>query len=288
MSGNEALSYVYKILMNSLYGRLGINPKSTITEICDEDRYNRLIRDSELIFGEKLSEDSFIVSYHSDSSANSDHWEPPKLSAVQLAAAITASARIHMYPYISREDCYYTDTDSVVLKEALSKEDISSSALGKFKLEARIEEGFFLAPKTYSYKPMDGGKPVLKFKGPAKGMVYPEWFELQYEDPTRTELVQVTSHFRIDWDTLDIVKKDSLIKLGIRLDSKRKSIFSGERWVDTEPLEVEDSSYLNKIGIQVINALKQQINQLQDENKRLAKRHRPNTESTITQDSTDE
>nr|GFA75736.1 DNA polymerase-like [Tanacetum cinerariifolium] len=33
--GNDALSYVYRILMNSLYGRFGINPKSIITEIRD-------------------------------------------------------------------------------------------------------------------------------------------------------------------------------------------------------------------------------------------------------------
>ncbi|GMN45088.1 hypothetical protein TIFTF001_014274 [Ficus carica] len=46
--------------------------------------------------------------------SNSD-WSPPRISAVQLAAAVTACARIHMYPYISRHDCYYMDTDSVVL-----------------------------------------------------------------------------------------------------------------------------------------------------------------------------
>lgn len=37
--GNDALSYVYKILMNSLYGRFGINPKSTTSEICDSFIY---------------------------------------------------------------------------------------------------------------------------------------------------------------------------------------------------------------------------------------------------------
>ncbi|KAG0461064.1 hypothetical protein HPP92_021361 [Vanilla planifolia] len=44
-SGNEALAYVYKILMNSLYGRLGIHPKSTITEVCNLDRYKYLGKD---------------------------------------------------------------------------------------------------------------------------------------------------------------------------------------------------------------------------------------------------
>lgn len=36
---NEALAYVYKILMNSLYGRFGIHPKSTITEVCNYVQY---------------------------------------------------------------------------------------------------------------------------------------------------------------------------------------------------------------------------------------------------------
>lgn len=101
--GNLAMSFVYKIVMNSLYGRFGINPKSTITEICYEDRYNHLIRNSELIFADKLSQNSFIVSYHSNTGKVSslDYWNPPKNSAVQLAAAITACARIYMYPYVS-------------------------------------------------------------------------------------------------------------------------------------------------------------------------------------------
>lgn len=33
-SGNSALAYVYRILMNSLYGRFVKNPLSTVTEIC--------------------------------------------------------------------------------------------------------------------------------------------------------------------------------------------------------------------------------------------------------------
>lgn len=44
--GNDGLAYVYKILMNSLYGRFGINPKSSITEICSNERYKQLLRES--------------------------------------------------------------------------------------------------------------------------------------------------------------------------------------------------------------------------------------------------
>ncbi|CAB4280624.1 unnamed protein product [Prunus armeniaca] len=187
-----AMSYVYKILMNSLYGRFGINPKSTTTE-----QYREGLR----------------------------LWNPPKNSAVQLAAAITASARIYMYPYISREDCYYTDTDSVVLGQPLPKEVISSSVLGKFKLEDRVMKGYFLAPKSYCYIAI-GGSNILKYKGPAKNQVNQEWFESQYADPSRTKQVPVEANFRIDWHTLNIIKKDTMVRVGLQLGDQEDTSIS--------------------------------------------------------------
>lgn len=265
ISGNEALAYVYKILMNSLYGRFGINPKSTTTEVCDEDRYKHLIRHSELIFGDMLSENNYIVAYHSNTGTDPDYWNPPKNSAVQLAAAITASARIYMYPYISREDCYYTDTDSVVLGQPLPSEVLSSSVLGKKKLEDRVMKGYFLAPKSYFYIAIDGTN-VLKYKGPAKYQVYPEWFESQYADPSRTELVPVEANFRIDWHTLNIIKKDTLVRLGIKLGTKRIPVYHRDVWVDTDPIDIKDLSSLDHIGKQIIKSLRNDVIQLQTEN----------------------
>lgn len=267
-SGNEAMSYVYKILMNSLYGRFGINPKSTTTEVCDEYRYKNLIRNSELIFGDMLSENTYIVAYHSNTDKGDDYWNPPKNSAVQLAAAITASARIHMYPYISREDCYYTDTDSVVLGHPLPNEEISSSVLGKFKLEDRIKKGYFLAPKSYFYSSIEGEN-VLKYKGPAKNLVMPEWFEKQYKNPSHTEQVSVESQFRIDWHTLNIFKKNSLVTLGLKLGHKRISVYEKDVWVDTDPINIKDLSSLDHIGKSIIEFLRYELIQLQTENKTL-------------------
>ncbi|XP_022975380.1 uncharacterized protein LOC111474649 [Cucurbita maxima] len=264
-SGNEAMSYVYKILMNSLYGRFGINPKSTTTEICDEDRYMNLLRNSEFIFGDMLSDNTYIVAYHSNTDKGDDYWNPPKNSAVQLAAAITASARIHMYPYISREDCYYTDTDSVVLGNPLPNEEISSSVLGKFKLEDRITKGYFLAPKSYFYITTEGEN-VLKYKGPAKNMIRPEWFEKQYQNPSHTEQVSVESKFKIDWNTLNIFKKDTLVTLGLKLGHKRISVYDNDVWVDTDPININDLSSLDHIGKSIIQFLKYELLQLQHEN----------------------
>jgi hypothetical protein len=268
--GNEAMAYVYKILMNSLYGRFGINPISTITDICDEDRFNHMIRHNKLIFSEMLSENKYIVAYRSNIATDTDHWKPPKNSAVQLSAAVTACARIYMYPYISRDDCYYTDTDSVVLGQPLPEEMISSTVLGKFKLEDKVLKGYFLAPKSYCYFTRE--RPyVLKYKGPAKSLVHPEWFEEQYanQSPARdspTKDAKVEANFRIDWRKLQIFKKDIDIRLGIKLGTKRMPVYHGEHWVDTVPIDIEDVSSLGYIGKLIINKLRGDLKQLQNEN----------------------
>ncbi|XP_016182637.1 uncharacterized protein LOC107624706 [Arachis ipaensis] len=268
-SGNEALSFVYKIIMNSLYGRFGINPKCTITEICDEDRKQYLFKNSEFLFIEQISKDYYIVVYHSNTGrSEADSWDPPKNSAVQLAAAITASARIHMYTYTSREDCYYTDTDSVVLSNPLPEEMISASELGKLKLEDKIVRGFFLAPKTYCYYQIDGNS-VIKFKGPAKNLVDPEWFESQYEDLSRTKEVMVESNFRIDWHKLDIFKKDMVYNLGLPVGTKRELVFKDQTWVDTNPVHIIDLSRLDNTSKLIIQEQKAQIKQLRIINEKL-------------------
>lgn len=144
------MSYVHKTTRNSLYGRLGINPTTTITEVCDRKRYDSLIQRDHFFSGDKLSENYYIVTYVSNTNdvANLD-WNPPRISTIQLAAAITACSRIHMYPYISRDDCYYTDTDSAILGSTLPEEKISSTEEGKLKLEKFAKKGYFLAPKIY-------------------------------------------------------------------------------------------------------------------------------------------
>ncbi|KAF3778769.1 DNA polymerase [Nymphaea thermarum] len=131
-AGDEAMTYIYKILMNSIYCRFGMNPESTVTEICNHKKYEELMRKDNFQSAEKLTDHYYMVNYISNSSfADDDDWKAPKMSAVQLAAAITACARIHMYPYISRPDCYYTDTDSIVLGSPLPDNLISSIELGK-------------------------------------------------------------------------------------------------------------------------------------------------------------
>lgn len=242
--GNDAMSYIYKILMNSLYGRFGISPKYTTTEICDFEQYNHLVNKPGFMRGEKINEYKYIATYWCDDTEDPTGWRPPRISAVQLAAAITACARIYMYKYISREDCYYTDTDSVVLGSALPEEEISSTELGKFKLESLVSKGVFLAPKSYKLEIPDGY--ITKQKGATKDLVTPEWFDSQYADPSRKIQRPVESNFRIDKEKLTIFKKESLFYLGVSTN-KREFIFDdNNNWVGTAPIVVKDISDYNK------------------------------------------
>lgn len=142
-----------------------------------------------------------------------------------------------MYKYISRDDCYYTDTDSVFLGSPLAEEDISSTVLGKFKLENIIEKGYFIAPKCYAIKLKDHAE-IVKHKGAVKEYVDFQWFESLYANPYITKDVKVESSFKVNLQSLQIEHRESLHKLGINLDNpKRELVLSKDMiWIDTRAL----------------------------------------------------
>ena len=65
-----------------------------------------------------------------------------RFSNVAIAAAITAYSRIKMYPFkiLENNECFYTDTDSVVLQHEIDSKYISEN-IGDFKLEYKIKHG---------------------------------------------------------------------------------------------------------------------------------------------------
>ncbi|KAL3646618.1 hypothetical protein CASFOL_009585 [Castilleja foliolosa] len=262
--GNDAMSFVYKILMNSLYGRFGINPKSTKTEICDSERYNFLLKQSTFIDFNPLRDNLYMVSYYVNLDDDPSRWDPPKNTAVHISAAITANARIYMYQYISRDDCYYTDTDSIFISNPLPDDEISTDVLGKFKLEDKIKKGIFLAAKAYAYTTYDANN-VIKFKGAAKDHVNLDWFQEQYEQPDRKILVSVKNKFSIDWKKQEVFEKETKYKLGINLNSKRINLPDG----DSRPIEIHDESALKRAPPRMIKSLLKRTQSLETVNQSL-------------------
>lgn len=251
------LSYIYKRLMNSLYGRFGIKDEGTLTEFCDKERHNYLIKHGDIRNAYELSERFYLVIYTMNSSRISDtKWEPPRLAAIQMSAAITACARIYMYQFIGRDDCFYTDTDSAVLQNPLPPELVDPTVLGCLKLEHELESGLFLAAKSYVLNPKYSEKPIIKNKGIASSHATIDWFMEQYSNLQRIEDVMHTNYFYKDTKNLSIIRKDMHISMGVQLNHKRIALYDENNlWCGTKPIDVsyagDDKYQLYKLGYQL-------------------------------------
>jgi hypothetical protein len=88
--------------------------------------------------------------------------------SLPCAIATTAYARMYMFKVIYMLinlgiEVFYMDTDSMVINGVLPSEFIGNKS-GLFKLEHEIEHGYFISPKLYAFKTING-KFVVKAKG---------------------------------------------------------------------------------------------------------------------------
>lgn len=143
---NSSDYIISKLLMNSLYGRLGMNPKMENHIIIRTENeleiFNSYIISNVLDLQNGKELISFFESYRN---------ENRKLNiSVPVSAAVTAYGRIHMsqFKFMSNHTLYYTDTDSIDIDTELDSKFVSSE-LGKMKLEHIFDKAVFLAPKVY-------------------------------------------------------------------------------------------------------------------------------------------
>ena len=165
-----------KLLINSLYGRLGMKPYQDIIEIVDSNKakdilskYNvkeqyNLTDKLEFIRYENTPISGFEELYGKDEYLNfmldCDSKNISVNQSLPSAIAITAYARMYMFKIIYRLidlgiEIYYMDTDSIVVNKAIP-EDLIGNLLGLFKLEHEIEHAYFINPKLYALKNSNG------------------------------------------------------------------------------------------------------------------------------------
>jgi hypothetical protein len=235
--GEKAKAFILKTTMNSLYGRFGISPDSTITKIVSEKEAFKYVRQPGFINSEHLGDDKYTVTYKSNPSQDSEA-KPPANTAVQISAAITAYARIKMYPFISREDCYYTDTDSIIIKTPLPDKYVSETELGKFKLEKKIPIAIFLAPKTYFIYPSGTEPEIIKHKGAGKALANQEWYESMLENLDNKIMENYEKKFHRNMKELFVQVRTLHITMGLN-SRKREYLRDGKgRLVGTKPIHI--------------------------------------------------
>ncbi len=144
-AGDEALKYILKILLNSLYGKFAEKAEKTTIIINPAERPKppaQMLKPGVWMLVEKKD----VPHAH-----------------VPLACHITSIARRSLYEQMARcKEVYYCDTDGFVAgaKDVLEVSD----KLGALKLEATVKNGMFLAPKLYTIEKKDGSR-IIKAKG---------------------------------------------------------------------------------------------------------------------------
>lgn len=263
---NSSLSNVFKLLLNSLYGRFGMKNSQyknvflkNINENNKEFEKILLIFDTNIIstFKKNSSEELTLVRY--DEIPNRQHLKRlvddklisketyeeymqiiddktrNKNIAVHIASAITAYARIYMHKLKMKyaNNLYYSDTDSLITNIELDKDLISDTQIGLLKQEHKIRKAIFIAPKLY-FMELENGE-IKKSKGiDSKLLNYDDFLSLYNQ---KTLNFNVTKNFLRNLKNFTIGTKEHNQELkGILY--KRGKVYEDNKWVNTKPIKI--------------------------------------------------
>lgn len=160
-NSDDPMNFIAKILLNSLYGRFGMDDNfDNITIVHKvflsdfEDKFLDFIID-------RIEIGDYWIIFYSCENTSDD-----RNVSVAISAAITAYSRIHMSQFKNNPEInlYYTDTDSIYTDSDINKYLINSKILGLLKLENICKKAIFLGPKLYCLI-TESGQFIHKVKG---------------------------------------------------------------------------------------------------------------------------
>jgi len=170
-----------KLLQNSLYGKFGMKPETTVVDMFDitnPDQF-KLLDDMLKVYADSV-QDWIKVGNHIILIRNkvpnfiynqdTDLYHGLNVN-VAIASAVTASGRMWMTLLKNNPDfnLYYSDTDSGIIDRPLPPHMVGT-ALGQFKIEHVINRAVFLAPKVYGFI-NEKGEEIVKVKGITKDTI---------------------------------------------------------------------------------------------------------------------
>jgi hypothetical protein len=199
---NPSRRQTAKLLLVSLYGRLGMRDIEFKVDVVDSSKAFEIFREYEwtsileingravVRYGNKL-DPTLLELFNENGNINKANGKTfGTISSIAAAAATSAYSRILLNKYVNIPGnlAIYTDTDSVVLRHKLPDKMVGK-ALGNMKLEHIINKGIFIAPKTYALQ-TESGKLITK----AKGVNIPlKWSD--YEALLRGETMRFQQHY---------------------------------------------------------------------------------------------
>ena len=145
-------SLYYKNVLNNLYGKFAQKSYNNIKIV---NNFNDIFN----YVGDKMEKYIDYTPFGNGSTMGILEYKSDKEqsngSLTRFSSYISAMTRVHLHNAmrtVGFDNVYYCDTDSLFITNKLPNEMISNDELGKFKLEAVIEEALFISPKVYFYR----------------------------------------------------------------------------------------------------------------------------------------
>ena len=228
-NNSEFENIFWKLFINSIYGRMGMDEINTKTEIVDKKEYKRIENKKEIL-KEVLINDLIVVTYKKINNTKEID------SNVAIAAAITSKARIKLFKAYkdvikNKGRLLYSDTDSIF---AAYEKDVRDEKHGEIfwdssKKDTVIEKAIFAIPKGYAVKYKEIS--TVKIKGFRKDSITYEDFEKTFKN----EKELITKEIHLNKSKFKL--KFEEIEKTILLHNYDKRIFN-ENKTETEPIKV--------------------------------------------------
>lgn len=164
----DPMNYIAKLLLNSLYGRFGMDVHFMINDIFSKIDADKFIDTNPDNVKNIIDLGDYVI-IQSQPSLISEEEEETHNVNIAIASAVTSYARIHMSQFKNNSDykLFYSDTDSIYINKPLGDSLISNTILGQMKLEYICNKAIFLAPKVYGLL-TENGQTIIKAKGLTK------------------------------------------------------------------------------------------------------------------------
>jgi len=167
---SDPMNTICKLLLNSLYGRFGMNDNLGDIAVIDKDKEDYLFDNTNI--KDIIDIESHVIMRNIKESYELETETSHSNINIAVASAVTAYARIYMSQFKNNPNLpnlYYTDTDSTYFDGPLPDYLVSQTELGKMKLEGIFDKAIFLAPKVYALE--NKNESIIKIKGLTKDAI---------------------------------------------------------------------------------------------------------------------
>jgi hypothetical protein len=264
---NDGLRMLAKLMLNSLYGRFGLKYILSTTKIVSSFEFKDLSLKYKVLDSFRFDEENDLeyIRYSKEPSdiikdldinlynklISKDGGEEDFITrSIPISAMVTSYASSFMHPFLNipDNDCYYTDTDSAVLKHPLDSKYVGDG-LGQFKLVAKIKRAYFISPKLYCLV-LENGEIIIKSKGvDSKHLTEQDFIEMLHGC---NKLIPI--HRFVKDLKKSIVHYEKSIYLITPQILKRNTVYKDGLIIDTRPFIVKDN-ILNKNKLKLNHGL---------------------------------